>query len=346
MEHPALTASGLTDLLRRGGSLTRGEVLDVQVERELQTWVSHLAFVRVQYSAHASRDLPCSLLLKWPATGSGQRGPDDDAERDFYARVGRSLPSPPMVRCLAAVEGAEGRSTLVLEDLRSSHDHRPWPIPPSRPRCEAALDALARVHAEWWEHPSLGKTIGAPHTAESLREMVQGIGAELPAFLADVGDALPRRGRETLERVFSSPLRPWLRLADPHALTLAHGDAHSWNFLFPRGGAGPAYLIDWQTWHVDVGARDVAYLIALHWPPSRRRELEQPLLRHYHEQLLRGGVEGYPFEALLLEYRRCAVRNLTFPIIFWKRGMAPEGWWNRLDHALAAYRDLECEELL
>lgn len=346
MEIPALTVSGLTDVLRRGGSLARGEVLDLHVDRKLQTWVSHLAFIRVEYSADAPRDLPRSLVLKWPLTVSSEAGGFNKAEREFYARLGPSLPTPPRVRCLAVAEGQAGAAVLVLEDLRSSYDHPPWPIPPSSAQSEAALDALAQVHAEWWEHSSLGDTIGTTHTTESLGQMVRGISAHLPAFLADVGDALPREGRATLERVFGSALRPWLRLVDRHALTVVHGDAHTWNFLFPRSGTGPAYLVDWQLWHLDVGARDVAFLIALHWPPSRRHDLELDLLRHYHVQLMRLGVECYPFDELLLDYRRCVVRNLTIPILFWKRGMAPEGWWHRLDHALAAYRELECDELL
>jgi hypothetical protein len=49
---------------------------------------------------------------------------------------------------------------------------------------------------------------------------------------------------------------------------------------------------------------------------------------------------------LWLDYRRCVVRNLTIPILFWSRGMKPEGWWHRLECALAAYRDLACDELL
>jgi thiamine kinase-like enzyme len=166
--------------------------------------------------------------------------------------------------------------------------------------------------------------------------MVQGIAKHLPAFFDAHGDSMTAEGRRIYERVFSSRLRPWLRLAEPRALTVIHGDAHAWNFLFPRAGPGPAFLIDWQLWHLDLGARDLAFLMALHWYPGRRRELEPALLRSYHDGLLAHGVD----------YRRCVVRNLTLPIIFWSRRMKPEGWWHRLECALAAYRDLACDELL
>ena len=346
METPDLTEVNLTDVLRRAGSLPRGSVLSVHLDHSEHTWVSELAFVQIAYSADAPADLPRALVVKWPRIAPDKAAPVNRAEVDFYARVGRSLPEPPRVRCMAALDRQPGGSLLVLEDLRKGYDHPPWPIPPSRTQCEAALAALAQVHAQWWEHGSLGTTIGTYHTVAGLQQMVAGITAHLPAFFSAVGDALPTTTRSVLDRVFGSRLRPWLRIADHRALTVIHGDAHSWNFLFPRSGAGSAYLLDWQLWHLDVGARDVAFLIGLHWSASRRRELELDLLRFYHGRLVAGGIQDYPFEELLLDYRRCLVRNLTVPIIFWARGMKPEGWWDRLDHAVTAYQDHDCDALL
>jgi aminoglycoside phosphotransferase (APT) family kinase protein len=176
--------------------------------------------------------------------------------------------------------------------------------------------------------------------------MVAGFAAMVPGFLDDLGDAIPAKSRRVYERVFRSSLQPWLRLADPRARTIGHGDAHPWNFLFPRSGSGAAVLIDWQTWHIDVGARDLAFLIAMHWYPERRHELEAPTLRRYHERLVERAVQAYSFDDLMLDYRRSAVRNLTFPLHLWKRGLAPEAWFHRLECALAAYRDLGCDEIL
>lgn len=258
MENPAETASGLTEVLRRGGCLRQGEVLEVQVDRQLETSISNLAFIKAAYSGDAPADLPSALVIKWPLALSEESRRVHRTEIDFYARLAPALPTPPGVRCFAAWRDGTGGGPLVLEDLRNSHDHPPWPIPPSRTQSELALDALARIHAQWWEDPALGETIGSAHSAESLRQMVNGISVHLPSFLEDVGAAISRGGRVTLERVFASSLRPWLRLVEPRALTVAHGDAHSWNFLFPRSGSGPAFLLDWQLWHLDVGARDVA----------------------------------------------------------------------------------------
>jgi hypothetical protein len=340
------TAANLTKWLRHSGTLPAGTISDVRVALEHKTDISRLVFLTLMYSPDVPQGLPRFVVVKSPLVrNSGQDY--SHAESQFYRLLAPALGSPPVVRCLAAIDDAgESAGTVVLEDLRATHDHPPWPIPPSMSQCEIAIDALARVHTQWWEAPSLGITVGTLHTPESLTNMLQGITKHLPAFMDAFGPALTSQTRQLYERVFGSALLPWLRLTDSHALTIIHGDAHTWNFLFPRDGKEAAFLIDWQLWHVDLGARDLAFLMALHWPPSRRREYEAPLISRYHEALLANGIDDYGLDELWLDYRRSVIRNLTIPIIFWSRGMKPEGWWNRLEFAAAAYHDLECEDLL
>ena len=343
--HSPPTPATLSEWLRRSGSLPVGAVADIHVELEFATSISSLTFLTATYTPDVPATLPRRLVVKSPhiplAAPNGQSG-----EAVFYRRVAPLLGGPPLVCCLAAFDEGDGDAeTVVLEDLRKTHDHPPWPLPPSRTQCELAIDALVRIHSHWWEAPTLGRTVGQLHTRGSLTTMVQGVAAHLPAFMDAFGDALSAEGRRVYERVFSSSLEPWLRLTDTRALTIVHGDAHSWNFLFPRSGEGRAFLIDWQLWHLDLGARDLAFMMALHWYPSRRRELERPLLESYHRGLQARDLTRYTLEDLWLDYRRCVVRNLTIPILFWSRGMKPEGWWHRLECALAAYHDLDCEEL-
>ena len=323
------TAAALSDWLGR-------DVAHIHLDLEHKTPISTLFFVTATYTPGAPPDLPRHIVVKSPLVP-----PTADCELKFYREVAPIIGSPPLVNCLAAVENGSSE-VIVIEDLRATHDHPPWPIPPSRGQSELAIDALAHVHAACWE----ASTLGNPHTVQSLTSMVEGIVTNLPAFMDSFGDGLTAEARHIYERVFSSSLKPWLRLTDSRALTIIHGDAHTWNFLFPRSGSGAAYLIDWQLWHVDTGARDLAYFMALHWYPGRRRELELPMLRRYHEALVAHGIANYTFDDLWLDYRRCVVRNLTIPIILSSRGMKPEAWWHRLECALSAYNDLECDELL
>ena len=87
-------------------------------------------------------------------------------------------------------------------------------------------------------------------------------------------------------------------------------------------------------------------MIGLHWDRTAREKLELPLLHFYHQELIEAGVSNYSFDDLFLDYRRCLVRNLTFPIILWAHGDPRESWRHRLDYALAAYRDHNAAELL
>jgi hypothetical protein len=341
---PNVTDRGLTAMLREAGALSNGLVTSVEVTHRLQTTVSNLCFATVTYTPHAPA-LPRNVVVKWPleATPAPDNGLPEVA---FYRELAPGLSSPPIVRCVAVAPTSNGPRWLVLEDLRATHTNPQWPDPPSRSEAEGAVSALAQIHARWWEAPTLGAGVGTLHTPTSLRAMVNGIAANLPGFLESLGRTLAPRDHQLLETVFSSPLAPWLRIAESRALTVTHGDAHTWNFLFPRSGAGLPYIIDWQLWHIDVGARDLAFMIALHWRPALRHELERPLLALYRDRMVAAGVSGYSFDDLWLDYRRCVVRNLTFPIILWNRGLPAEAWRHRLDCAIAAYRDLGCDDLL
>ncbi|HEU4433978.1 MAG TPA: aminoglycoside phosphotransferase family protein [Pyrinomonadaceae bacterium] len=339
------TPRELTSALYAAGSLREGSILSVAITKQIETPISHLWFLEVVYAPGSAPTLPDRLLLKWAIEESPapERG---EPEIVFYRQLAPALPSPPMIRCLATATPASKEQWLILEDLRSSHTNPPWPERPSDKAVYDAVAVLAQLHARWWEAPALGSTVGHWHTETALRTMVHGFRDHLPGFFADLGDDLPLADRGVLETAFNSSLRPWLRLLDRRALTVVHGDAHTWNFLFPRAGDGVPYIFDWQLWHLDVAAKDLAFMIGLHWDRSTRQQLELPLLHFYHEELIRAGIDTYSFDDLMLDYRRCLVRNLTFPIILWSRGNSRESWRRRLDHALAAYRDLNAAELL
>ena len=340
------TPDDLTDALHRSGTLISGAISDVQIDREMSTTQSTLTFMRVQYSPDAAPVLPTRLLLKRPMITDNYTVLLDK-EIEFYALLAPELSSPPVARCLASAGDMSATGAyLIFEDLRATHADLPWPQPPGAPQHELAVDTLAVLHARWWQSPLLGAGIGIAHTANSLRTMVDGIAAHLPAFCDAHQDVLSNQRRQLLERVFTSRLLPWLRLTDARALTIIHGDAHVGNFLFPRNANEATYLIDWQLWHIDLGVRDVAFLLGFTTFTDRRREHEALVLRKYFESLTALGVDDYEWDDLWLDYRRCIVRNLTIPILFWSRGAARENQALLLQAALDAFEELGCDEVL
>ena len=100
-------------------------------------------------------------------------------------------------------------------------------------------------------------------------------------FADYLGDALLPRQRKTYERILASSFLDRLteRLIARRDVTLTHGDTHTGNMMLPRSDNDPVTLIDWHLWGIDLAAIDLAFMIALHWPPERRALLEKPLLR-------------------------------------------------------------------
>lgn len=332
------SAAGLADAL----GLDRGEVAEVRVERTGSTGHSLLAFLQVDYAGAAADRLPRRLVLKHrPPPPPGAR-PAPGYEAEFYARMAPALPSPPVARCVAARAPSAGSpGYFVIEDLRATHTEAP---DDEEMDFGPAVDALALIHAARWEADD--RSTWGPRsnpTEATIRAAVDRIGAHLPAFFDKAGDALAEDGRRMYERVFASEPRAWLRLADDRAQTLIHGSAHIFNFLFPRRPGGDVFLIDWEGWQADVGARDLAYMM-LRRPPERRRRLEEPLLRRYHRRLEALGVRGYGWDELWTDYRLCWIRNLTVPVV--KQRKSAQGWPELLEHVVAAFDDLECGELL
>jgi hypothetical protein len=84
--------------------------------------------------------------------------------------------------------------------------------------------------------------------------------------------------------------------------------------------------------------------MAVLWFPERRARLEQPLLRHYLDELGQRGV-AFAWEPLWNDYRLSVVRHLFTPVVL-SGLLLPAIWWPHLDRICAAFDDLECAELL
>src|SRR5262249_61757705 len=106
-------------------------------------------------------------------------------------------PGPPIVRCYdAAFSPASGHGYLLLDDLAETHSHPIWPLPPSVPSCEQAIDSLAMLHAKWWDRPELGKGIGRILDQSGVGERMGGIAQQFSGFADFLGGRLcGERGR-------------------------------------------------------------------------------------------------------------------------------------------------------
>ena len=125
-----------------------------------------------------------------------------------------------------------------------------------------------------------------------------------------------------------------------------HGDAHVWNCFLPRDGGDDLRLFDWDSWRLGLATEDLAYMMAVHWYPDRRRLMERPLLDGYYAELLVHGVSGYDRRALDEDYRLSALMQTAIPVLQAGANIPTVIWWNNFERIFMAVDDLRCREFL
>ena len=343
-----ITPQWLTDLLQRQGALPQGRVIQVTPGEAAQTFASLVWRLEVAYSADAAQGAPRRLFLKVsrPALAPGAySAKGQQREIDYYRAIAPAMDGALSVPCYDAVYDLEsGAAHLLLRDVSETHEACADPRPG---HCERAIDCLAHLHASWWDHPRLGQDIGRYPTREERGQDWAGTVESTTAFLAALGDRISPSRRATYERVLRALPELYERHATGRNLTLAHGDAHLGNFLFPRDAAvHKTYLVDWQFWHPTIGGTDLAFMMATGWAPETRRRLERALLDRYHRRLLAHGVQGYSRVACWDDYRLSVILvSIFIPVWRWavfKWAIDP----STVERTMTAFEDLRCAELL
>jgi thiamine kinase-like enzyme len=345
------TPTWLTAVLRESGHLPQGHVVDVQPQPSPKA-VSLIIPLQVRYSEDAPNAAPSRFILKISKPFLNNERPKEIA---FYQSIANRVTNLPIIRCYQAVYSPDvGQFHVLLEDLSETHfPHPPSQLPPLKAYSEQIVDALARLHAFWWDDARVGKQIGtlpAEATAQSdvATELAQWAEKTLPDFADFLGDRLSEERRKIYESALRSfPPRLSTRLATGKRLTLIHGDIHIGNFLYPHNpNHDTVRILDWKSWSIDIGADDLAHMMAIFWFPERRSRLEQELLRCYYAHLVEYGVMDYDWPACWYDYRLSVIRYLFYPMWQWSTGASADIWWNHLERVMLAFQDLGCAELL
>jgi len=344
---PAADAARLTNALCAFGVLDAARVSHVAVMAPpLRKLRSHTFRLRLDYEGRAA-DAPCSVILKMGHLDDAGRPAYANAlETSFYRDIAPALADGLVPRCFDVAAATDDRAWhLLLEDLTDTHFiATEWPLPPIAAHCEQIVQALARIHAAWWDDPRLGVTVGRwPDDVMWLGQFP----AALERFIERYPEMLPPERRALYARLLERAPQLLARYNSRRDLTIIHGDAHAWNFFLPRpGGNETARLLDWENWSISIATDDLAYMMAMLWYPDRRRRLEQPLLDRYHAALMASGVAGYDRQSLADDYRLSALWLIMRPVWQAMEGIAARVWWNNLERIFLAVDDLGCAELL
>lgn len=335
-----VTPEWLTEVLTRNGFIEQGAVASVELEAE-KTNTAAVARLRLEFAEGTQANVPRRLFLKLS---------DFRREVDFYRTIVPSMKATPLIlNCYDAEYDADtGAAHLLLEEVSATHRPSAETLPPSTPRYEMLINALAQFHATWWDHPRIYGDIG--ELAGDIHETTLARARDgLRGFFDFMGDRMSDERRAIFKRVFERwpPRHYYERMARGKGLTIIHDDAHAWNFLYPRDPESHRVrILDWAMWQVGLATNDLAYMIAMHDFPDYRSRMERPLLRTYYDRLVSLGVEGYTWDDCWLDYRLSAIHNLFFPVYHWVVEGDPALWWPNLERAMLAYQDLRCEDLL
>ncbi len=361
-----VTPAWLTAVLRQAGLLQQGEVVAVE-QGTMRAFNSQIHRLLLRYSADATSELPASLILK--RNNESTWGKEVGADEVKFYQVTASLPDHPpiLIPCYAAAyDEASGNSYLLLQDL--SETHRP-PVTrdqqigikeavPSAIHIEQVVDALARLHAYWWEHPLLHTAtfeVGYWSRNEGRFELYRQRRTNSWRRVIEREEVwFPDDLRTLYEQILANLRHHWEQYIEPRFrtrtnLTLTHGDTYFANFLCPKEPAtGTAYLLDWQSASFDLAGYDLVNLIAPFWTSEQRRkdQREDKILRRYYNVLQAQGVTGYSWDDLITDYRASLVDWLLIPIQDAADGSRKDYWWPKMQCLAAAFRDWRCDELL
>ena len=352
-----ITATWLTSALRQGGVLgnVTVESVDTEVIGLSAGYTSEIARLIPHYNDD-EQNAPYSIIVKLPSLDPATQAVGTslhlyERESRFYQDIG-PLAGIRVPTCYySAMDLRQARHVLLLEDFG------PVGLGDQSPECtieeaRRALEALARMHAKWWEseqldnYPWLASSTRGSLSSTFQRKFQQGWGAvterfsgRLPQGVEEVGDLLVRRVEDVIRRSSTSPV------------TLVHGSFRPENLYFESGAnVGGVGVANWQFVSRRQGALDVAYFIPYALPTDIRREHEASLLNTYLETLTDSGVTDYSMDRLVGHYRLGLLRSLVLFVIGDENldlaVSTGEIWTTRRVASLEALADWNCAELL
>lgn len=270
-------------------------------------YASRMYRLRLKSSAP---DAPETLILKLATVQDAQRElmkPDVFCrEANFYAGIGKALKDEGMLPVVyfAAADPEQFQLTLLLEDL-GAMPHKLWAE--NLPNSEAAVRALAKIHATYWDADEIKGDGFAPVESElQLDEMIVLLQDNLDVEAAADYDF------------------PYLRDCANHvlklahllvgesdrfhgAMTLVHGDFHSRNIFF---GQDRAVVFDWQVTERGRPVRDLIYWMLLCVKVTDIDEFKPRLMELYLSELERHGVR-YKKSHFLRDFNESLLQMVT-----------------------------------
>ena len=263
-------------------------------------------------------DYPDSVIVKLPVLLDGTRQVAAayrhyEKEVRFYGELARQTSVATAEVYFATHDVSTDNFVLVMEDL--GHLRAADQVAGCDPEdAKAAMVALARHHASFWDDPAVvgdaypwlpfGSDPPIPQGVQ------QGFAAYWPGFVEFMGDDLDPRILPAGEWVPANVLS-LLTVVEGRPYTVVHGDYRLDNILF--GPDRTPTVLDWQLITKGPGGYDFAYFISQSLSVDARRELFDDLATTYLTALRAEGID-YADEDFWLDVRRSVLFCLFYPV--------------------------------
>jgi len=313
----------LTEALRNGGALDdRAEVIAFDA-RELgpdKGFVAQIAQIRLFYD-RAEASAPRSVIAKFSAADAGQRahglrqGLYEREVRFYQELAGLVILSTP--RCYHSdIDLETGAHILILEDLGPADgDARQRGC--TGEEASLVVREMARFHAGWWQRPELGRLPWIPNLDQmhDFAAMQKGFTGTIDRVRRTTTSRLPPGLLRLAER--ASPrlraLANALYFEAPQ--TLVHFDLQRDNLYFRRSRNDLGVtVIDWQLMTRGNGTIDMAQFLGENLDSTISSYQVKTLLATYHNGLLANGIDDYPFETCLADFRSALLLRMLLII--------------------------------
>lgn len=234
-----------------------------------------------------------------------------EVEVRFYQQLAATLPvrTPNCFYC--EVDPSTGRFVLLLEDVAPATQGDQL-TGCSVDQAALALEEMAMLHAPRWGDPRLKRLEWLNRRNEELSLPESNYPMLFAGFVDRYGSSLSEGVVEVGRSFFGGSIGSYLKSV-ANVCTVQHADFRADNLLFGDAD-GRAVVVDWQTVCLGPGAADLSYFLGGSISVSDRRSNEKDLVRLYHDGLCAGGVKGYDFNDLWLDYRRYAYSGLVMAV--------------------------------
>ena len=319
-QSPALlTTEWLTETLQADGAVASDVAVssfESEVVGEGVGFIGLLARLHLRYSSDAEV-APRTIIAKFPSQAEGALAIGKlyglyEREIHFYADISNQVGLYTPHCYYSAMDTANDRYLLVLEDLAASGRVGDQVAGCSEEEALLAVRELATFHAAWWESPKLLEIAWLPRGSDLIRASMQALYPQASEtfieqfgerLTVEIANAVPALGQRILAALPQFEDRPE---------TIVHADYRLDNMFFGADGAPYELAVfDWQGPSRTNGPYDLAYFVSGCMAPERRRASEERLIGAYHERLLECGVRDYPFAELLEDYSRSLVAALA-----------------------------------